>query len=217
MNSGYCGIKWHQGTPGTESLHYRVLTSRTMSNIHWPENKWWFSFACYMGAAGVALGAFGAHGLKKRISDPALLKTWDTAVHYQMLSAFAIMGSSLAPIKAAPACKYMAAGAGLFSGSLYGIVLGGPKILGPVTPMGGLLMIAGWVKMALSVKQGENLQSYNHSKSLGKRECPGSCATVPEILSQGKRSELSKAPTELDLSQMRKKTRKLSSQSDAGN
>eukprot|EP00457_Paulinella_chromatophora_P016816 gb/GEZN01017704.1/.p1 GENE.gb/GEZN01017704.1/~~gb/GEZN01017704.1/.p1 ORF type:complete len:123 (+),score=7.99 gb/GEZN01017704.1/:68-436(+) len=122
-----------------------------MKDDRWQENKVWFTIACYMGAAGVVLGAFGAHGLKKRISDPALLKTWDTAVHYQMLSTFAILGCSLAPVKAAPACRYMALGAFLFSGSLYGIVLGGPKILGPITPIGGLVMIFAWLKMAWSV------------------------------------------------------------------
>ena len=102
------------------------------------------------GALGVALGAFGAHALKSRLS-PEQLGTWETAVLYHLLHAAVLLALGLyaaatqRPVQ--PAAPLFAAGIVLFSGSLYGLALGAPRWLGPVTPLGGLCFIAGWVAL----------------------------------------------------------------------
>lgn len=127
-------------------------------------------YAGLLGASGVAAGAFGAHALKDFLSKkPGALDNWKTAVTYQLLHATALLGvSALAsnqgrllgeekdkPIKTGPnystGGNLMAIGTLMFSGSIYGLCLGvGPKkLLGPTTPIGGLLMIAGWVVIGM--------------------------------------------------------------------
>ena len=110
----------------------------------------WISIASVLGAAGVALGAFGAHALKARLT-PEQLHTWDTAVLYHLLHAVVLLALGLyaaatdRPIQ--PAAALFAAGIVLFSGSLYGLALGAPRWLGPVTPLGGLCFIGGWIAL----------------------------------------------------------------------
>ena len=107
------------------------------------------------GATGVASGAFGAHLLKSRL-NPEALATWDTAVLYQLVHALALLAvaglmrvSHLSDPHAS-ITGYVVAGWGfivgvlLFSGSLYGLTLGGPRLLGPITPVGGLALLSGW-------------------------------------------------------------------------
>lgn len=128
----------------------------------------WWKTGCAFGATAVAFGAFGAHGLKNRISDPAKIASWNTAAHYQVSASglsrndeFVIdeilqLIHSVALLiaeKAAPnnnlAKGLFAAGMTMFSGSIYVLILnGGPRVLGPVTPLGGLCMIGGWVALA---------------------------------------------------------------------
>lgn len=108
-----------------------------------------------LGAIGVACGAFGAHGLKNYTSDPSLLESWKTAASYQMLHAVMVGLSSLDGKGHAP--KLFSLGCLCFSGSIYGLVLlpkghSLRKLLGPVTPLGGLLFIAGWLSMAWNAK-----------------------------------------------------------------
>ena len=91
----------------------------------------------------VAAGAFGAHALKSRLS-PEMLAVWETAVRYQVYHALALL---LVRDRAAAAC--FAAGTVLFSGSLYALSLTGLKKLGMITPVGGLLFLAGWAKMII--------------------------------------------------------------------
>jgi uncharacterized membrane protein YgdD (TMEM256/DUF423 family) len=107
----------------------------------------------FTGGIGVALGAFGAHGLRGTVED-RLLETFQTAVQYQMMHALALIlmavviqqwGRSLAFDITVYA---FIAGIVLFSGSLYGLVLTEMKWLGPVTPVGGLCFIAGWFSLA---------------------------------------------------------------------
>ena len=106
-----------------------------------------------LGAFGVAMGAFGAHGLKKYVSDPELLESWKTAAWYQLIHAVMVaVAASLRKGNSAP--RLFSYGCVCFSGSIYGLVLlpkghSLRKILGPVTPIGGLLFIAGWLSMAL--------------------------------------------------------------------
>ena len=114
-----------------------------------------------MAAIAVGLGAFGAHGLKALVS-PAELETFATGVRYHFYHAFAIgfaallagrVGCDASRLRTAVIC--FAVGILLFSGSLYLLSLrdvhGLPvAFLGPITPVGGLLFIVGWVFLALS-------------------------------------------------------------------
>jgi uncharacterized membrane protein YgdD (TMEM256/DUF423 family) len=113
--------------------------------------------AALFGATGVALGAFGAHGLKKILAPDHLdqLATFETGVRYQMIHALALFLIALLierhPGRAASASGWLfTAGIVLFSGSLY--LLGGLgwKWLGPVTPLGGLSFIAGWIALLVA-------------------------------------------------------------------
>lgn len=104
-----------------------------------------------LGATGVLAGAFGAHALRERLV-PSLLHTWETAVLYQLVHAVALLFLAVG-ISRGPAAEGWLAGAGwswvagivLFSGSLYALALGGPRLLGPVTPLGGVAFVVGWL------------------------------------------------------------------------
>ena len=116
----------------------------------------WIVSAALLGASGVVLGAFGAHGLRARLT-PEQLGSWETAVQYHLLHALALLalalhGASTERAIAVPAGLWCA-GALLFSGSIYALVLGGPRWLGPVTPIGGVCLILGWLSLALLVRR----------------------------------------------------------------
>jgi len=108
-----------------------------------------------LGALGVAAGAFGAHGLKERLTAEAL-GWWDTASRYQLVHALALLATGLlarqrgAPLPAAT--HLLLWGTLVFSGTLYALALGGPRWLGAVTPLGGTALIAGWVALALAAR-----------------------------------------------------------------
>ena len=109
------------------------------------------------GGLAVVLGAFGAHGLKGKISD-SLLAAYQTGVHYQMFHTLAIMALTLLLLRSAMpssvltvAGYFWIAGIILFSGSLYGLALGLGSWLGPITPIGGLLLIIGWICFVVGV------------------------------------------------------------------
>ncbi|KAI1804683.1 hypothetical protein F4811DRAFT_262138 [Daldinia bambusicola] len=114
-----------------------------------PRNSMYWTLACLYGASAVGLGAFGAHGLKKTISDPAKLANWATAAHYQLAHSAALLVAAQAQNPVAGAL--FSAGIAAFSGSLYLLVLNPARFrfLGPVTPLGGLCLIGGWVALAL--------------------------------------------------------------------
>jgi uncharacterized membrane protein YgdD (TMEM256/DUF423 family) len=104
---------------------------------------------------GVALGAFGAHALRERLS-PAMLQVWHTAVLYHLLHAVALFALGLFLQSARGAAAPLAAGGWLltagvvvFSGSLYALALSGVKVLGAITPIGGVLVLIGWAWLAL--------------------------------------------------------------------
>ena len=108
--------------------------------------------AALAGASGVALGAFGAHALRARL-DPASLATWQTAVLYHLIHACALLALALVARATGRAVglptALFAAGILLFSGSLYGLALTGWRWLGPLTPLGGLAFLAGWLSLLL--------------------------------------------------------------------
>ncbi len=109
-----------------------------------------------LGGLAVALGAFGAHALKARLS-PERLVTFETGVRYHFYHALALLAVGLVQFNFPPAGNaalagwLFVAGISLFSGSLYWLALGGPRWLGPITPLGGLALIAGWIGLALAV------------------------------------------------------------------
>jgi uncharacterized membrane protein YgdD (TMEM256/DUF423 family) len=103
---------------------------------------------------GVALGAFGAHGLRNRLS-PEMLAVFETGVRYQMYHALAILVVALAVARLdgwliRTAGWLFTGGIVLFSGSLYVLALSGVTALGAVTPLGGLAFLGGWVCLALA-------------------------------------------------------------------
>ncbi len=108
------------------------------------------------GLLGVALGAFGAHGLKARVS-PELLTVWQTGVQYQLVHALALVliGILCHLLPAASQLRMagwmMLLGSLLFSGSLYIMTLSGVRALGMITPLGGIAFLLGWLLLALAV------------------------------------------------------------------
>jgi uncharacterized membrane protein YgdD (TMEM256/DUF423 family) len=103
-------------------------------------------------ALGVILGAFGAHALEARLEGAGQVASWQTAVRYQMWHALALLlvgalGARWGRLGFAP--WGFLVGSVLFSGSIYCLALDVARpVMGPITPLGGLLMIAGWVALA---------------------------------------------------------------------
>ena len=100
------------------------------------------------GFLGVVCGAFGAHALKARLA-PDLLAVWKTAVEYQLYHALALLlvgliAANRPSIAITNAGICMGLGVLVFSGSLYALALSGVRWLGAITPIGGLLLLAGW-------------------------------------------------------------------------
>jgi len=104
---------------------------------------------------GVALGAFGAHGLKTKVA-PDMLTVWNTAVQYHLIHALGLLliGILYHLMPDAPLIKTagwsILLGIVLFSGSLYALVLTGIKPLGIITPFGGVAFLLGWLLIAIS-------------------------------------------------------------------
>lgn len=110
------------------------------------------AFSSLLGASGVACAALGAHLLRRKLT-PERSEAFRTGAQYSILGA--ISGIALRALKETMkgsqrekaldlAICLISCGAACFSWSIYWLCLGGPRILGPVTPFGGLLMIAGW-------------------------------------------------------------------------
>ena len=112
----------------------------------------WSGVAAIFGATGVALGAFGAHALRDRL-DESSMQAFEIGVRYQMIHALALLGCALLATRFdASSLKIgfwlFSIGIVLFSGSLYGLAMFGWRFLGPVTPIGGVLLIGGWISLA---------------------------------------------------------------------
>jgi uncharacterized membrane protein YgdD (TMEM256/DUF423 family) len=103
--------------------------------------------------SAVLLGAFGAHALKETLIAHDSVATWETAVRYQMWHALALLILPHCPqsqrIRRATGICFIV-GIVLFSGSLYGLALDGPKWLGPITPLGGINFLCGWSLLVYS-------------------------------------------------------------------
>lgn len=104
------------------------------------------------GMSAVALGAFGAHGLKKMLT-PEMLDIFKTGVQYQFYHTFALLAVALLLKNTNDksllwAARLFIAGILIFSGSLYLLSLTGIRMLGAITPLGGVSFIAGWALLA---------------------------------------------------------------------
>ena len=120
--------------------------------------KTFFILGCVFSFLGVALGAFGAHALKQKLS-PEMLQVFEVGVRYQMYHAFGLFVVAWALqswniTSAAASGWWFIGGIVLFSGSLYALALTDIKWLGAVTPLGGLSFLLGWVWLAWSVWKG---------------------------------------------------------------
>jgi uncharacterized membrane protein YgdD (TMEM256/DUF423 family) len=107
---------------------------------------------------GVALGAFGSHGLRAHLT-PADMASFETGVRYQLIHALGLLAVAWAAARwpSAPvhaAGWLMAAGIVLFSGSLYTLVLTGSRWMGAVTPLGGVCFLAAWGLLAWGALRG---------------------------------------------------------------
>ncbi len=108
----------------------------------------WIVIGGVLGALAVASGAFGAHGLRDRV-EARQLAAWTTAAHYQLLHSVVILALGLFQAATQQSVRLPASlltlGVVLFSGSIYLLTLTSARFLGPVTPLGGFSLIAGWL------------------------------------------------------------------------
>lgn len=119
--------------------------------------KWWLAWGAFFGFAGVALGAFGAHGLKTALRQGPLppeeqerrLENWETAARYQLVHALALVCVGIL-VSGGPRRAFDAAavafggGVVIFSGGLYTYVLTGDRVWAMIVPLGGVLLLSGW-------------------------------------------------------------------------
>jgi uncharacterized membrane protein YgdD (TMEM256/DUF423 family) len=141
-------------TPNCKQYFVQTMTNRTLQ-------KKIFRNACILIGIGIALGAFGAHGLKKLVAENDI-QTFKTGVQYQLIHAFGllVLGLSLRRLNEKTMNSVtilFLTGMALFSGSLYGLVMAkalgmGDTLnwLGMITPLGGLCFIVGWFYLAFA-------------------------------------------------------------------
>jgi uncharacterized membrane protein YgdD (TMEM256/DUF423 family) len=118
-----------------------------------------------LGLSGVALGALGAHALKGTLAARGMETVWSTAAPYHLGHALALAalaawlrGDPTPTPSLAWVTRCWTAGTVLFSGSLYVLALGGPRWLGPVTPIGGVALLAGWLLLSLAALRGRRTE-----------------------------------------------------------
>jgi uncharacterized membrane protein YgdD (TMEM256/DUF423 family) len=127
-----------------------------------------------LGCLAVVFGAFGAHGLESAFKNPATLQelgeqqidaklaNWETAARYQMYHALALLGVGILTARRCTLAVNLAGvaftlGVLIFSGCLYALVLTGLRWLGAIVPIGGTLLIVGWVCLLVAVIQDRNV------------------------------------------------------------
>ncbi|MBV9761358.1 MAG: DUF423 domain-containing protein [Acidobacteriaceae bacterium] len=114
----------------------------------------WIAGGALLMAAAIAAGAFGAHGLKNRL-DAYSMSVYEKAVFYHFVNALGILivallarVQAITPAGQARVAWLLFIGIVVFSGSLYTLAISGVRILGAITPVGGLAFIAGWILLA---------------------------------------------------------------------
>jgi len=148
-------------------MSYRTRPSRAQALIRYDDSsntkgaimtaRMMLTLGAVAAFLGVALGAFGAHALRARLSEQ-LLHTWETAVQYHLVHALGLLVLGLTLLlHSGPApllrwsAGFMLAGMVLFSGSLYLLCLSGVRWLGAVTPLGGTALLIAWVLFGVAV------------------------------------------------------------------
>lgn len=116
----------------------------------------WLMLAALLGLFAVLAGAFGAHGLEGHLSAK-WFEVYQTAVHYQMYHALAMLGvlalgPRIDPVWRRRSLAFFGVGTLLFSGSLYSLVLLHWRPLGVITPLGGICLLAGWGCLVLGAR-----------------------------------------------------------------
>jgi uncharacterized membrane protein YgdD (TMEM256/DUF423 family) len=106
-------------------------------------------FAAVAGFLAVALGAFGAHGLKATLAQNGTLPVWQTAALYHLVHAVVLLALALRGTVARWPFALFGGGILIFSGSLYVLAITNLKWLGAITPLGGLCLLAGWLGLAI--------------------------------------------------------------------
>lgn len=125
-------------------------------------HKKYIAAGAFLGGLAVALGAFGAHGLQKITDDAKIIQNFQTAAQYQMYHALALIATGILYEKFGGKLLNIAAGLFIlgivfFSGSLYLMTWlkiegsSAVKAIGPVTPLGGVCFIAGWLLLMAAV------------------------------------------------------------------
>ncbi|MDQ7006863.1 MAG: DUF423 domain-containing protein [Acidobacteriota bacterium] len=109
----------------------------------------YFVIGALLAATAILAGAFGAHALRDQLGEESLA-VWHTAVRYHFWHALALVSLSLlvGPRAGRWPLGLFVVGVVLFSGSLYALALGGGSWLGPLTPLGGLCLVGGWITLA---------------------------------------------------------------------
>lgn len=133
-----------------------MVNVRTCGGMSLPSRNHRFPLlaAGILGLTGVALGAMGAHALKVTLTERGMTQAWETGARYHLFHAVALLGLA-AWVRAGSdergakltswTTRLWCVGVVLFSGSLYWLALGGPRWLGPVTPLGGVALMVGWL------------------------------------------------------------------------
>ncbi len=109
-----------------------------------------FRIAAGLCFLAVALGAFGAHGLKGLLQANGTAEIWEKAVLYHLAHAVALLALALHAHTNRGACYLLLAGIAIFSGSLYLLALTNVRWLGAITPIGGLCFLAGWAWLLIA-------------------------------------------------------------------
>jgi uncharacterized membrane protein YgdD (TMEM256/DUF423 family) len=107
-----------------------------------------FTLTGIIGAAAVGLGAFGAHGLEDLLVEHGRVETWETAAFYHLVHSVVLLVLVSRKVWRPWAWTAFATGITVFSGSLYVLSLSQHGWLGAITPIGGILLIAGWISLA---------------------------------------------------------------------
>lgn len=114
----------------------------------------WIRLGAIFAGLAVAAGAFGAHGLRDRLS-PRMLEIFETGAHYQMIHALALVVVGVIALNRSSSALNVAGvsfviGILLFSGSLYALSISGVTKLGMITPFGGVAFLVGWTALAVA-------------------------------------------------------------------